>query len=173
MAAGDFDYRIHLLHDDEMSELADAMNDMTARFRADSRRSRSPGAGAHQAGGAQRAVGQRRLSGGRRGARNQQSAGLDRACAPNRWKAGARLLEVGTSSRRRRPQVMSQLSADDSGRGLPLQRNHRAAARFLAPGRCQAAAHRSARAGAGRHRHGGPPRRYHDKRTSSSPPASR
>jgi two-component system NtrC family sensor kinase len=34
VAAGDFDYRIHLATDDEMSGLAEAMNDMTARFQA-------------------------------------------------------------------------------------------------------------------------------------------
>ena len=76
--AGEFGYRISLDTHDEMSELAEAMNDMTARFQDDSRRPRPPGAGADQAGGAQRAVGQRRLSGRRRGPRNQQSAGLDR-----------------------------------------------------------------------------------------------
>jgi signal transduction histidine kinase len=32
VAAGDFDYRIHLCSEDEMSELAEAMNDMTQRF---------------------------------------------------------------------------------------------------------------------------------------------
>ncbi len=32
VAAGEFDYRIHLDAEDEMSELADALNDMTARF---------------------------------------------------------------------------------------------------------------------------------------------
>jgi len=32
VAAGDFDFRIHLDTNDEMSELAEAMNDMTARF---------------------------------------------------------------------------------------------------------------------------------------------
>jgi len=32
VAAGDFDFRIHLETNDEMSELAEAMNDMTARF---------------------------------------------------------------------------------------------------------------------------------------------
>ena len=34
VAAGNFDYRIHLTTNDEMSELAEAMNDMTARFQA-------------------------------------------------------------------------------------------------------------------------------------------
>ena len=34
VAAGEFDYRIHLDTDDEMAELAEAMNDMTARFQA-------------------------------------------------------------------------------------------------------------------------------------------
>lgn len=34
VAAGDFNYRIHLKTRDEMSELAEALNDMTARFRA-------------------------------------------------------------------------------------------------------------------------------------------
>ncbi|HUY33821.1 MAG TPA: HAMP domain-containing sensor histidine kinase [Pirellulales bacterium] len=34
VAAGEFDYRIHLDTNDEMSELAGAMNDMTARFQA-------------------------------------------------------------------------------------------------------------------------------------------
>src|SRR6185295_1270322 len=34
VAAGEFDYRIALQTHDEMSELADAMNDMTARFEA-------------------------------------------------------------------------------------------------------------------------------------------
>jgi two-component system, NtrC family, sensor kinase len=32
VAAGEFDYRIHLRSDDEMAELAEAMNDMTQRF---------------------------------------------------------------------------------------------------------------------------------------------
>jgi two-component system, NtrC family, sensor kinase len=32
IAAGEFNYRIHLKADDEMAELAEAMNDMTARF---------------------------------------------------------------------------------------------------------------------------------------------
>ena len=32
VAAGDFDYRIHLSSEDEMAELAEAMNDMTQRF---------------------------------------------------------------------------------------------------------------------------------------------
>ncbi|MHB8902544.1 MAG: HAMP domain-containing protein, partial [Thermoguttaceae bacterium] len=32
VAAGDFDYRIHLCGEDEISELAEAMNDMTQRF---------------------------------------------------------------------------------------------------------------------------------------------
>ena len=32
IAAGEFNYRIHLRADDEMAELAEAMNDMTARF---------------------------------------------------------------------------------------------------------------------------------------------
>ncbi len=32
VASGDFDYRIHLRGDDEMAELAEAMNDMTQRF---------------------------------------------------------------------------------------------------------------------------------------------
>ena len=32
IAAGEFNYRIHLESDDEMTELAEAMNDMTARF---------------------------------------------------------------------------------------------------------------------------------------------
>ncbi len=32
VAGGDFDYRIHLATNDEMAELAEAMNDMTARF---------------------------------------------------------------------------------------------------------------------------------------------
>ena len=68
VAGGDFDYRIKLDSHDEMAELADAMNDMTNRFRGDSRRSGSASAGAHQASRAQRATGQRRLSGGRRGA---------------------------------------------------------------------------------------------------------
>ncbi len=34
VAGGRFDHRIHLTTDDEMSELAEAMNDMTARFQA-------------------------------------------------------------------------------------------------------------------------------------------
>src|SRR6185295_822066 len=34
VAAGEFDYRIALQTHDEMSELADAMNEMTARFQA-------------------------------------------------------------------------------------------------------------------------------------------
>ncbi len=34
VAAGDFDYRIHLDTDDEIAELADALNGMTARFQA-------------------------------------------------------------------------------------------------------------------------------------------
>ena len=34
VAAGDFNYRIHLQTHDEMAELAEAMNDMTARFQA-------------------------------------------------------------------------------------------------------------------------------------------
>ncbi len=34
VAAGEFGYRIHLDTDDEMSELSEAMNDMTARFQA-------------------------------------------------------------------------------------------------------------------------------------------
>ncbi len=33
VAAGDFDYRVHIASNDEMAELADAMNDMTNRFR--------------------------------------------------------------------------------------------------------------------------------------------
>ena len=34
VAGGDFDYQIHIASHDEMAELADAMNDMTNRFRA-------------------------------------------------------------------------------------------------------------------------------------------
>ena len=63
---------------DEMGELADAMNDMTDALPRDSRRPRPPGAGADQASRPQRAAGQRRLPGRGRGARDQQSAGLDR-----------------------------------------------------------------------------------------------
>ena len=70
-------HRICTTHD-EMAELADAMNDMTARFQAIRDDLDQPGPGTHQASRPQRAVGQRRLSGGRRGPRNQQSAGLDR-----------------------------------------------------------------------------------------------
>ena len=78
VAAGNLDYRIQLDTSDEMAELAEAMNDMTARFqeiRDDLDRQVQR---AHQASGPQRAARQRRLPGRRRGARNQQPAGVDR-----------------------------------------------------------------------------------------------
>ena len=74
----DFDHRIHLKNRDEMAELAGALNDMTARFQEIRDDLDAQVQAADQASRAQRAAGQRRLSGGRRGPRNQQPAGLDR-----------------------------------------------------------------------------------------------
>ena len=78
VAAGEFDHRIQLASRRRNGELAEAMNDMTARFqeiRDDLDRQVQR---AHEASRPQRATGQRRLSGRRRGPRDQQPAGLDR-----------------------------------------------------------------------------------------------
>ena len=105
VAGGNFDFRIRMDTHDEMSELAEAMNDMTLAVPHDPRRSGPPGPGAHQAGGPQRAIGQRRLSGGRRGPRNQQPAGLDR--------------HVRRIAGRPHPRVVGRRTAADDGRRRP------------------------------------------------------
>ncbi len=150
--------------EDEMAELADALNDMTARFQAIRDDLDRQVRERTQASGAQRATGQRGLSSGRRGPRDQQSAGLDRAVRgiagrPLRRSAASfcRQRRQRCGCRRSAAQGDSRLSADDPGRGVPLQRHHRAAAGFLPLGRRQTAAHRSGRAGARGDRHAGPP----------------
>ena len=51
VAAGQFHYRIHLRSDDEMAELAEAMNDMTAAISGHPRRPGPSGSRAHSASG--------------------------------------------------------------------------------------------------------------------------
>jgi len=79
VAAGEFNYRIRLDTGDEMAELGqgDERYDLaiSGNFRDDLG---PPGAGPHQAGGAQRAIGQRRLPGRPAWRMNQQSACIDR-----------------------------------------------------------------------------------------------
>ena len=94
----DFDHRIQLRSHDEMAELAEAMNDMTARFQEIRDDLDEQVQERTQASRPQRAAGQRRLSGGRRGARNQQPAGLDRLV-----RRIARSARCTTSLARRRP----------------------------------------------------------------------
>ncbi len=92
------------------------------------RRPGPPGAGAHQAGGAERAIGQRGFPGGRRGPRDQQPAGLDRhvrrvagrARPRAAGRGGRRRGVAGGAARGHRP-----LPADDPERSLPLQGDHR------------------------------------------------
>ena len=125
--------------DDEMRELAEAMNAMTARFqeiRDDLDRQVQR---ADQASRAQRAAGERRLSGGRRGTRNQQSAGVDRAVQRIARRPACRFARrcrrlAGGRARRR-----SQLPRNDPEGSVPLQTDHREAARLLADGRSGAA----------------------------------
>ena len=78
VAGGDFGHRIQLQTDDEVAELAAAMNAMTSRFQQIRDDLDRAGAAADAGSGAERTTGQCRLPGGRRGARNQQSAGLHR-----------------------------------------------------------------------------------------------
>ena len=129
VAAGEFGYRIRLETGDEMAELAKAMNDMTARFQEIRDDLDRQVAGADEAGGAERAVGQRGLSGGRRGPRNQQSPGLDRHV--RRIAGGPFPASRCDRDRDPRASRRGQLPADDPGRGVPLQGNHRKAAGFL------------------------------------------
>ena len=103
----------------------------------DLRRPGAAGAGAKPAARPIGAAGRRRLPGGRRGARDQQSAGVDRLLLRGaREPAGQSPCRLGQSRSRRR----FQLSEDDPGRSLPVQEHHREAARFLALQRHQARA---------------------------------
>ncbi len=127
VAAGDFNYRIHLDSHDEMAELAAAMNDMTNRFCTIRDDLDHQVQVRTQASRPQRAVGQRRLPGRRRRPRNQQSAGLHRLVCRIARRPPLGNVPRWQPAHRSRPALFE----NDSDRGLPLQRNHRKAPRFL------------------------------------------
>ena len=143
VARGSFDYKIELNTGDEMQDLAEAFNDMTAKLSvtyADleqqvQERSRQLVRSERLAG--------RRLPGGRRGPRDQQPAGLDRLLLrgarepPGAAPRPARTIPI--------TEVVAQLPEDDSGGGVPLQEHHREAARLLPVQRHQARADRPGR----------------------------
>ena len=85
-----------------MAELAEAMNDMTARFQEIRDDLDAQVKQRTQGSRAQRATGQRRLSGRRRGPRDQQPAGLDRLVRRIARRAAARRAARRRSEPRRR-----------------------------------------------------------------------
>ena len=146
VAGGDFDYRIQLPPHDEMAELADAMNDMTARFQAiRDDLDRQVQVRTKQVVRSEQLASVGFLAAGVAHEINNPLASIA-MCAES---LESRLLEIGTGLTAMTAEVDRPLSANDPDRGLPLQGNHREAARFLPHGRRQAAERRSARAGAG------------------------
>ena len=171
VAAGKFDHRIHLDSDDEMGELADAMNDMTARFqeiRDDlDRQVRER---------TKQVVRSEQLAsvgflGGRRGARNQQSAGVDRdvqriarrpACTTCSKHVGPDARRDATSSA-----TTCEMIQNEAFRCKEITEK---LLDFSRMGDARAAQHRLARAGRRRDRHGPPPRQVSETRTSCFAP---
>ena len=129
VADGNYDFRVHLETGDEMGRAGRGDEHMTARVSADSRRSGCAGSGADQAGRAERATGERRVSGGRRGPRDQQSAGVDRDVQRVAGGPPERIVRMAAKSE---PDMSdrARLPGDDPARGVPLQGNHRETARL-------------------------------------------
>ena len=139
VAAGEFGYRIALDTHDEMSELADAMNDMTARFQAiRDDLDRQVQERTKQVVRSEQLASVGFLAAGVAHEINNPLASIA-LCAESLEGRMHEMLDAQCEPRRPISDVDPQLSADDSERGLPLQRNHRAAARLLAHGRRQRA----------------------------------
>ena len=156
VAAGKFDHRIRLDSDDEMGELADAMNAMTARFqeiRDDLDRQVQR---AHQAGRPQRAARQRRLPGRRRGARDQQSAGVDRAVQRVARRPPRRPARTTSTTRTRADDARSSATICEmiQKEAFRCKQITEKLLDFSRTRRPAAAPHRPARAGRRRDRHG-------------------
>jgi two-component system, NtrC family, sensor kinase len=140
IARGDFHHRIRLDTHDEMSELADAMNDMTERFqeiRDDlDRQVRSGPRRSFAASSWPASAFWRRAWLTKSTIRWRRSPVCRVACAPHaRRRSTPRLRQM--------QEVGRQLPEDDPGRGVSLQGNHRTAARLFANGRRAASADRS------------------------------
>ncbi len=154
VAAGEFGYRIALDTHDEMSELAEAMNDMTARFEAiRDDLDRQVQERTKQVVRSEQMASVGFLAAGVAHEINNPLASIALCAESLEGRIGDGLCAAAGDRRR----GGAQLPADDPERSLSLQGDHRAAARLLAHGRSHAPEHRPARAGAGRDRHGGPP----------------
>ena len=163
VAGGNFSYRIRLDSNDEMAELAESLNDMTVALPGHPRRSRSPGATAHQAGGAQRAIGQRRLSGGRRGPRDQQSAGVDRDVRRIAGKPAGRDRSRRRASNRSSCAAICEMIQTEAFRCKEITEK---LLDFSRLGDVQHQTDRPERVGPGRDRHGPPPGQVPEKADS-------
>ena len=127
VAAGEFGYRIRLDTDDEMAELAKAMNDMTARFqeiRDDL--DRQVQERTKQVVRSEQLASVGFLAAGVAHEINNPLASIA-MCAESLEGRFREMLDAERSAAGRG----RQLSADDPDRGVPLQGNHRKAAGFL------------------------------------------
>ena len=153
MAAGAFDYRIRLQTHDEMSELAGAMNDMTARFQAiRDNLDRQVRERTKQVVRSEQLASVGFLAAGVAHEINNPLASIA-MCAESLEGRIREVVEaeqgVGPADCDKDEEVISRLLAHDPKRGLPLQRDHRKAAGFFADRPLRAARHRTAGTGRG------------------------
>ncbi len=141
VAAGEFDHRIASTRTTKCGELAEAMNDMTARFQAiRDDLDRQVRERTKQVVRSEQLASVGFLAAGVAHEINNPLASIA-MCSESLEGRLAELLEPTWPTSTGRPRRRPQLPANDSERSLPLQGNHREAARLLPHGRLRSGTH--------------------------------